>query len=246
MAEKTCIHVILPCFNEEEGLEELLARFKRVVRISGRDFRFIVVNDGSSDHSREVAQSFAEELPLEVIDFHKNKGVTEVFNEAFSHVMRTGASGDLIITTDSDNTMNPYTMLDIIDELGTHDVVIASRFAKGGGMVGVGPRAILSHGASWLMKKRIGIPGVSDYSIFYRGYRFDTIKTLFDRLGDRPVAGKGFACMANFLIQIHRNLPETKFHEVPLVLNYYRKMGQSGIRIFRTIRGYLELAFPKN
>lgn len=244
MAHTKTVFIVLPCYNEEEGLAELLERFKRVDMMSPHNFHFVVVNDGSTDHSLALAKTFLEELTLEIIDFTKNKGVSEVFNEGFATVLEKAKDGDLVITLDSDNTMNPFVSLDLIDELEDSDIVIASRFVKGGQMVGVGPRIVYSYGASWLMRWRAAIPGVQDYSIFYRGYRIEMLRKLFEAKGNKPIHGKGFACMANLLLQFRDIVPGARFKEIPLVLNYHRKTGRSGISILKTISGYLKLAFP--
>jgi dolichol-phosphate mannosyltransferase len=237
------VYIIFPCYNEEEGLEKLLMRVKNVEKISGRDFRLVIVNDGSSDHTISVAKAYSDILNIHIIDFPKNQGVATVFNTAFAHVLSQAGDDDIIVTIDSDNTMNPYTMLNMFDAMTSADVVIASRFAAGGKMVGAGYRALLSHVASWLMCWRVAIPNVKDYSIFFRSYRPRILRTVFTAFEGRPIEGAGFSCMANLLIRIHRCIPDAVFREVPLTLRYDMKEGGSGIRMFKTIGGYLKIAF---
>jgi dolichol-phosphate mannosyltransferase len=242
-SDKKSVYVIFPCFNEEEGLEKLLARVKGVRKVSGLPINLVIVNDGSKDHTLMVAKSFADEMPMHIIDFPKNRGVAAVFNTAFAYVMDVAGDDDILVTIDSDNTMNPYIMLDMFDAIQQADVVIASRFVKGGRMVGAGYRALLSHVAAWLMNWKVGIPGISDYSVFYRAYRKATLKGVFEKYNGQPVEGRGFSCMANLLMRIHDYNPETRFVEVPLVLRYDMKEGGSAVRIPQTILGYLKLAF---
>lgn len=237
------VYIIFPCYNEEEGLEKLLLRVKNVEKISGKSFRLVIVNDGSSDHTADVARAFADELSIHLIDFKKNQGVATVFNTAFAHVLQLAGDEDIVITIDSDNTMNPYAMLDMFAAMKSSDVVIASRFASGGKMVGAGYRGLLSYVASWLMCWRVGIPGIKDYSIFFRSYRPKVLKTVFDACDGRPVEGGGFSCMANLLIRINNMNEQVRFSEIPLTLRYDMKEGGSGLKMFRTIRGYLRLAF---
>jgi dolichol-phosphate mannosyltransferase len=242
------VFVILPCYNEEESLERLLARFKRLCKISNRSFYFVVVNDGSTDHTLYVAQTFKKEMPIHIINFENNQGVATAFNTGFAYVIEKASDDDIIITIDSDNTMNPYVILDILEGMKKSDVVIASRFVKGGRMVGAGYRTILSYVASWLMRWRIGLPNVTDYSIFYRGYRAKIIRTTFNYYNGKPVAGKSFASMANLLIRMYRANQNLLFTEVPLVLRYDLKEGGSSIKILQTIWGYLMISFtfPNN
>lgn len=237
------VYIIFPCYNEEEGLEKLLLRVKNVSKISKQNFKLVIVNDGSTDHTAHVAQAFNDELPIHLIDFRTNKGVAEVFNTAFNYVLTEAQDNDIIITIDSDNTMNPYTILDLLDKISQADIVIASRFIKHGRMVGAGYRILLSYMASWLMRFKIGIPNVTDYSIFFRAYRAYKLREVFSLHEGHPVSGHGFSCMANLLIRIYAMNKATIFTEVPLVLRYDKKEGGSAIKIFRTIWGYLMLSF---
>jgi dolichol-phosphate mannosyltransferase len=237
------VFVILPCYNEEEGIEKLLDRFRRVERLSHLPFEYVAVNDGSADHTKLVVESFSHEMSIHLIDFPKNQGVVRGFNAAFSYVAGKANDSDVVVAIDSDNTMNPFVVLDMLKALETSDVVIASRFVAGGKMVGAGYRAVLSHAASWLMRWRNQSSPVSDYSIFYRAYRGGVIKRMVDRYSGEPVQGKGFSCMANFLLKILEDEKDVRVQEVPLILRYDLKQSDSKVRIVQTVTGYLELAF---
>lgn len=239
------VYIIFPCYNEEEGLEKLLTRVKNVEKISGRDFRLVIVNDGSSDHTVAVAQAFSDILNIHMIDFKQNQGVDAVFNTAIGYVLDEAGENDIVVTIDSDNTTNPYTILDMLPKFPAADVVIASRFIPGGKMIGAGYRVVLSHIASRLMRWRAGLPGVTDYSIFLRAYKLKIIRNVFHAYNRRPVEGQGFSCMANLLIRIRRVTPQAVFAEVPLVLRYDMKEGGSALKLGLTIWGYLVLAFGK-
>jgi len=241
----SAIYVICPCYNEEEGLEKLLGRFCRVRHLLGIDIRLVVVDDGSTDHTTPVALSFANEIPLHLIRFDQNRGIAAAFNAAFDYVLSKASDSSAVVTIDSDNSMTPYVLLDMLKALADADVVIASRFCAGGRMVGAGYRAVLSHIASGLLRWRIGIPGVTDYSIFYRVYRSPVLRNVCSQFGGQPVAGQGFSCMANLLLRIHHCLPVARFAEVPLVLRYDLKEGGSAINLPATIWGYLCLAFSR-
>ena len=97
------------------------------------------------------------------------------------------------------------------------DIVIASRFAKGGTMVGCPfVRAVFSYGIAWILRLAIGLPGVKDYSTFYRAYRINVLSQGFERYGDGLLAGKGFAAITALLIKLG-NVTK-RMCEVPFVL----------------------------
>ena len=234
------LYILLPAYNEEEGLEKLLERINRITRSFAIKYKLIIVNDGSKDHTVSVIKSYSVGMPIELINLKKNQGIAEVFRTGFKRICEEAQDDDICITMDSDNTQNPYVMLDIIEELKSYDVVIASRFKEGGKMVGA-PfiRKILSIGVAWILMRLTPINGVRDYSTFYRGYRIGVLKKAMSTYGDSLIEGQGFSSMAKMLIRL-RNLTD-KFAEVPLILRYDLKEGGSGIRIFRTIRGYLTI-----
>lgn len=238
------IYILLPAYNEQDGIERLLERIGRIRKSFKLQIKMVIVNDGSHDNTRMVIESFKEHLDLEVVNFETNKGIESVFYEGFSRICDLSDSNeDICITMDSDNTHNPYYLVVIAEKLkGSCDVVIGSRFIKGGGMHGV-PfyRKILSIAASRMMKKFLGIPGVSDYSNFFRGYRVSVIREALNKYDRELIAGEGFSCVITMLIKL--NNMGCKFGEVPFILKYYLKEGSSGIQILKTIKGYLKIIF---
>jgi dolichol-phosphate mannosyltransferase len=233
------VYLLLPAYNEEEGLEKLLDRVKRVGSAYRLDLRLIVVDDGSTDHTEVVIRSFLDTLPIEIAAFPSNRGVAEVFRLGFHRVLEVARDDDYCITMDSDNTQNPYYILDLLAALDAGaEIAIASRFVPGGGMRRA-PwfRTLLSYGVAHLLRAFVGLPGVRDYSTFFRGFRVGLLRKVFARHGEATIQGHGFACMARFLI-IAGELA-TAIREVPLILRYDLKEGGSGMRIWRTMRGYV-------
>jgi len=240
-SEVSMLYILLPAYNEEEGLEKLLERIDRITKSFSIPYKLIIINDGSVDHTVAVIESYSKIMPIELISLKPNQGITEVFKIGFNRVCETARDEDICITMDSDNTQNPYVMLDIINRLNqSYDVVIASRFQKGGGMVGA-PfiREMMSRGVAFIFRKLSPIAGVTDYSTFYRGYSVRVLKQALSLYGDDLVQGYGFSSMASILIKLHK-ITE-KFSEVPFVLRYDLKEGGSGMKVPKTIKGYLRI-----
>tara|TARA_B100000315_G_C14543657_1_gene572167 strand:+ start:565 stop:1308 length:744 start_codon:yes stop_codon:yes gene_type:complete len=238
------IYILLPAFNEEDGIERLLERIHRIQESFDLKLKVIIVNDGSMDNTRIVIESFKDYLNIEIIDFETNRGIETVFYEGFKRINELSIDNkDVCITMDSDNTHNPYYLISILERLKkSSEIVIASRFLKGGGMSGV-PfyRRILSNAASYLMIKFVGIPGVTDYSTFFRGFKISAIREALKKYGKDFISGEGFSCQVTMLIKL--NKMGYKFEEVPFVLKYYLKEGASGMKILETIKGYLKIIY---
>lgn len=235
------LFIILPAYNEEEGLERLLDRIKRITASLEFDYQLVIINDGSQDHTVDVIQSYANGMSIHLVNFQHNRGLTEVIRTGFQWVCERGQDDDICITLDADNTHNPYVMLDIIRKCEEgYDIVIASRFQDGGGMVGVPvTRRVLSLGVAWLLRTFFPIPGVRDFSTFFRGHRVGVLKSAFETYGEDLLRGEGFAGMAWYLYKL--STLTDKITEVPLILRFDLKEGGSKMRIVRTVIGYVGL-----
>ena len=74
------VHIVLPAYNEEEGIEVLLNRIERIGRSFGFDYRMIVVDDGSLDHTKLVVQSYMDVMQIDLITHPVNQGIRGVFS----------------------------------------------------------------------------------------------------------------------------------------------------------------------
>jgi glycosyltransferase involved in cell wall biosynthesis len=107
--------IIIPAYNEEEGLSVVL---KKIFGVIDNSFEILVVDDGSTDSTKAVAQLF----PCRLISHARNSGKGKA--------MMTGireSRGENIIFIDADDTYPTETILEIADALNTYDYVVASR-----------------------------------------------------------------------------------------------------------------------
>ena len=91
MYRSQSITVIIPCLNEEQGIESVLRRMPEFVD------QVIVVDNGSTDRTSEVAKSFGAEVIREPV-----RGYGRSYKKGFSF-----AKGDLIVTLDGDHSYPP-------------------------------------------------------------------------------------------------------------------------------------------
>ncbi|MCD6658792.1 MAG: glycosyltransferase family 2 protein [Lentimicrobium sp.] len=116
--QKKIATVIIPAFNEEEGISGLLESLKEQELFD--KYNFIVVDDGSTDQTAAVAGKY----PVKVIRHAVNKG--------YGASLKTGirkAATPYVITMDSDGQHNPVYLATIVDMLHEYDMVIGERSA---------------------------------------------------------------------------------------------------------------------
>lgn len=229
---------MLPAYNEGKSIQELIDRIAEVSDAGGWLWRALVVDDGSSDGTGDVARAMAAEgLPVEVVRNEPNQGLGYTIRRGLRLAAESADPGDAIITLDADLTQDPSYAASMLERLEAgYDVVIASRYRSGSGVQGLSLlRKVLSYGASGLVSLLLPIRGVRDYSCGYRAYRARVIQDAFAEYGDDFVSERGFACM----LEIAEKLRATaSFTEVPFVLRYDEKRKASEIRIGRTIAAY--------
>lgn len=97
------ISVVIPLFNEEESLPELVSWIDRVMKANAFSYEVILVDDGSTDASWKVIKKLASEnARVKGIKFRRNYGKSAALNEGFAL-----AAGDVVITMDADLQDSP-------------------------------------------------------------------------------------------------------------------------------------------
>lgn len=237
------LFVLLPAFNEEDSLPQLLPEIDQSLRKLTKQYRIVVVNDGSSDRTAQILQELQKSHPLEIISHRINRGLGETSRDAFEWAAENASDTDVLIRMDCDCTHEPEYFSRLISKLEEgYDVVITSRFQPGGGQIGVSRyRAFISYTANLLMKIIFQVPNVKEYSCGFRAYRAEIIKEAIRFFGNDfiQLKGLGFTCTIEKLIKL--NLLGARFAEVPFVLRYDKKLSVSKMVTSVTALGYLVL-----
>ncbi len=97
------ISVVIPLFNEEESLPELLAWIERIMKEHSYTYEVLLMDDGSKDKSWSVVQQLAAANPnVRGVKFQRNYGKSAALQVGFTH-----AKGDVVITMDADLQDSP-------------------------------------------------------------------------------------------------------------------------------------------
>ena len=221
------VSVVIPVFNEEANLGDLVARVGAAMQRSGRSFELILVDDGSRDGSAAALEALAAERPwLKPLYLIRNYGQSAALQAGFD-----AAQGELIATLDGDLQNEPDDvpeLLKMMDERPDIDVISGWRKDRQDRAVS---RKLPSIVANRVISRVTGVE-LHDYGCALKVYRADII-------GGLRLYG-----------ELHRFIPAlaaevgAKIVEVP-VRHHARTRGESKYGIDRTFRVLLDLLWIK-
>jgi len=111
------ISIIIPAYNEAEGIENTLNELLKFAK--GREWEIVVINDGSTDDTGDKLRKFDR---IKVIDHPYNKG--------YGAALKTGirqASGDIVALFDSDGQHKPEDIPRLLEKIPEYDMAVGQR-----------------------------------------------------------------------------------------------------------------------
>jgi glycosyltransferase involved in cell wall biosynthesis len=113
------VSVVIPAYNEEEGLAADVAVVRRVMDESGLDCELIVVDDGSRDGTSEIAEQLEG---IRLFRHPRNRGYGAALKTGIRH-----AEGEIIVITDADGTYPPRCIPDLVADMQHADMAVGAR-----------------------------------------------------------------------------------------------------------------------
>lgn len=160
------IYIILPAYNEEHSIDSFFTAIHSKLESMDHKYKIIVCDDGNIDRTKEKLEYYSQMMPMEIISHRFNRGLGETTRDLFERAAEISNNTDVIVRMDCDDTHEPEYFKKLIDKLDEgYDMVVASRFAKGGGQEGVNLyRAFISYSATIFMKIFFPISGLREYT----------------------------------------------------------------------------------
>lgn len=123
------IMVVMPTYNEKETLP-LMAEAIFALDITGLEL--LVVDDNSPDGTGQIADGLSGQYDNQVHVLHRSEkaGLGPAYIAGFKRAMELGA--EIIIQMDADFSHQPKYLPELIEQIKTYDLVLGSRFVKGG------------------------------------------------------------------------------------------------------------------
>jgi dolichol-phosphate mannosyltransferase len=238
------IYVLLPAFNEEQNLRAEVVGIDGACRGAGIVCEILVVDDGSTDGTADLARSLGGQYPVRLLSHERNRGLGAALRTGIADLVERAEADDCVVTKDADNSQAPELLGALSRRIAEGaDVVIASRFQPGGREVGLALyRRLLSRAAGLVFRVLCPVPGVRDFTCGYRAFRAGVLACAWRHYA--PSGGlieRGdFSATAELLLKTAALTD--RIAEVPLVLRYDLKAGRSKMRVWRAVRGNLAVA----
>jgi len=211
------VSIILPVYNEAEHLVQEVSRVRVAMDASPYSYEIIVINDGSSDDSAEVASRIEG---IRFINFLQNRG-----SGSARKAGTQAARGRVTVWTDVDMTYPNDTIPQLVKELDGYDQVVGARTTEEGTV------KALRVPAKWFIRKLASFLAgtkIPDLNSGFRAFRTDVARQYINQL---PV---GFSCVTTITMTFLAHGYSVKY--VPI--EYAKRAGESKFHWYKDTRRY--------
>ncbi len=209
--------IIIPTYNEIENLQKLTAGIFSVLP----ETDILIIDDNSPDGTGNLAERLAKKNHrIKVIHRERKLGLGSAYIQGFKYALNSGY--DFIFEMDADFSHSPAYLPDFLAETFGYQLILGSRYVKGGGITDWGIwRRFLSYSANLYAKIILGLP----YHDLTGGFKCYT-RNLLKNLGLDSIISEGYVFQIETTLRTHRKGFAIK--EIPIVFKG-RRRGKSKI-----------------
>ncbi len=208
--------LIIPTYNECDNIATLVGR----IRKAAGDEPILFVDDNSPDGTAdEIRRIQGTDPNIHLLARPGKGGYGSACRDGMKKVLSENLA-DYVIQSDADLSHPPELLPQMIELLKTNDVVIGSRYVKGGGAENWDiRRRTLSFGANLYARTFTGVP-VHDMTAGFVGYRAEVLR----KIDLDSIRSEGYAFLMEMKFNLHRK--GTSFREFPIIF-HEREAGKS-------------------
>ena len=217
------LSIVIPLFNEEESLPELLSWIDRALASLSVNFEVILIDDGSTDGSWSVIESLIpQHPPVTAIRFSKNYGKSQALHAGFAR-----AKGRVVVTMDADLQDSPEEIPGLYKKITQegYDLVSGWKRKRFDSFWG---KNLPSKLFNWAARKTSGI-ALNDFNCGLKAYRLEAVRAI-------EVSGE----MHRYIPVLVKNAGFSKIGE-QVVQHQSRRYGTTKFGASRFINGFLDL-----
>ena len=218
------LSIIILAYNEADNLRLLIPKVKSSLEAITSKYEILVLDGNSSDKTAEVAKSFG----CRVI-FQTKPGYGNAFKQAL-----TEAKGEYAINIDADCSHDPKFIASFWPQRKNNQLIIASRYIKGGQATMPIFRKALSLILNWTYSFILSL-SYQDLSSGFRMYKLDSVKDLIP-----SISARDFDVLLEILIKMH--CQGYKIAEIPFSYQP-RQHGKSTVKLFKFGLSYLKTLY---
>lgn len=184
--------VFFPCYNEEESLPKLLDQAQKIVPKLAKKYEILVINDGSTDSTKKVAVSYAEQNPSIKVINQRNQGYGGAVNTGLR-----SARYEWVFFTDADLQFDLSDLEKFVKKAleGKDDLVIGYRKNRAEGF----KRDLMAKGMKLWNRFWLGFPiSIKDIDCAFKLIKREVIKNTL------PLQSRGNLVSTEFLLKAHK------------------------------------------
>ena len=216
------LSIIIPAYNEEEGIKNVLIELNNYLKKNNILTEIIVVNDGSTDQTKNILENI-ENIKL----------INHPYNKGYGAALKSGikkAQGEYILIIDGDGTYPVNEIPKLLEYMDEYDMVSGMRKGK-------------NSDARWFYSQRIAkfilkrIAGyvtnskIPDINCGLRVFKKEIIKKYWD------LYPQGFSFTTTSLVAFLADDYQVKF----IPIDYHQRKGKSTLKPFKSFIGFISL-----
>jgi dolichol-phosphate mannosyltransferase len=187
--------VIIPTYNESENIRQISERLRRAVPTVD----LLIADDNSPDGTGAIADELATDPQIRVLHRAGKQGLGAAYLAGFTWAGEHGY--DAVVEMDADGSHAPEELPRLLDALADADVVLGSRWVRGGRVLNwPWHRFLLSRGGNLYTRVALGMP-FRDATGGYRAYRM----TALNKLDTETVASQGYCFQVDLVWRAHKH-----------------------------------------
>ena len=220
--------IVIPVRNEAENIPIITEKIEKA--LLGSTFEIILIDDGSTDNSIEILENLRKKYSF--VEYLKRKRENKITVGKALRLGLENARGKYVVIMDGDLSNDPKYIPALIAPLKEYDVVVASRFIQGGGMVVpfTFKKKMCHVLFSFLVRQLTGIT-ILDFSHGFKAFKREILTSF-------AIESEGFPAYTEIVIKAH--VLGYKVGEYPTLYGV-RTKGVSKFRLSKSLFGYLKL-----
>jgi glycosyltransferase involved in cell wall biosynthesis len=193
------LSVVVPVYNERATIERIVAAI-RAVPLPGLDREIVIVDDCSTDGTRDILAGLAQPPGLRVIHHEVNQGKGAALRTGFAQ-----ATGDIVVVQDADLEYDPAEYPKLLQPIvaGEADVVYGSRFITGKPVSPMPLSSVVANRALTMMSNLCTGLKLTDMETCHKAFRTDVLRRIRveeNRFGFEPEVT---AKIAKLKVRVH-------------------------------------------